>query len=203
MEKTLCDRLREIDEISTSFSKSRAVLTTYLGDSVAERAIPLTPQDDIVAAQRVLLDRYKGNQVLTDAIRIEDKRTVTTVHDALVQLRGRGILPRRKDPEYNDRVKQVEELVGDTNLQTSSFLALDNFMMPFLAANAMFQSIAGLMFATIDEAKTNSSYMEFTAIGLLMGFVAGILTMNANIPRSRTADAQYLDQKIRELYPLQ
>ena len=162
---------------------------------------------DIPSAQRSIFSDYKDNEFLRSALR-RTKSLEESADELTKPYMGiRKYLPRLKDGEHNDKVEQLTELVPHAIcFKTRGILYPDNPLVVGAGLGSL--AFAGIYFGvdlmklSIDKESRETTRIFFASIFQLGIIAASIASIALVIPSMRaflSEEAQYIDNKIKEL----
>ena len=162
--------------------------------------IPLEWNMDVSKMQKTLIERFRGNYFLEQAISGE-----STIEEGLRELHSvsEGIklfLPQIKNRKHNKKVEELEKLINYENLKIEG-LRTHN---PWFANNITTAALYGALFGYLLPASESTPPFEiwpaiaFATISAIS--IGGITTVVRSSIEGSLDRAKYLDKKIEELY---
>lgn len=165
----------------------------------------------VLQRQNMIIEEYESNPFLSSALKDEQ-----TLEESLKDLNDpnrwfRQILPRRNDPDYNQKVGEMGELIDKPNsLKTHNFFYPDNFVNGLIygaGTTAAFSYLITRFMIDFDPSTAPEAIQEskqvlfYISAGLtsLVGIAFGIGATIERSHRPPIKQAQYLDTKINQL----
>jgi len=201
----------EINYLRVGFNEALEQYSNFPGYKDFEVHRSDLPYIDVSVAQKQLIDSWISvedhNGVLKDAV--QGRHSVKESLESASQVNtGLGrFFPRRKNDYHNQRVKELQDLIGDdsvipTALKTRGVLNLDNpmnFTLYAITLGAGFGACTdALSFCSSSGPSFPVLTLSFGVLGLLAGGLRGLGTYsNKRLPWE---NAEYLDRKIQELF---
>ncbi len=153
------------------------------------------PKFNVEEHQKKIIKNYETNPIL-----IESVKGLQSIEETFLELKEqkfKGIkkyLPKRKDKIHNQRVNNLDNLVGYTHLDTRGILFPDNFITAAIYGSAFLYGVFSLL-AEPNEA-TEHFRNIFSPLGGIM--VGGVFQLTG-APTPKIEEAKYLDSKLIEL----
>lgn len=195
------------DRLETHVTKFNEGLKEYQRfEGYVDICIQQTPNIEKITIQCALVDAKKGNYFLDSVLRGEDtfagfvKELYNAKHTG-----WRRFVPLREDKEYNQKIKELGEILR-TDFEVGFFnkyaLTPMELTKP-LSSGGMYGICGGLIGTMMGYSKGGALMLGLTlGFGFgLMGFIwGGMIGIFADCAaHERYTDAQYLDEKLKEL----
>lgn len=202
MVETLYDKLDDFESLACSFNE------IFNGLPVSESYLKLLHEGDLKFQKRIISD-YENNPVLNDAV--EGRQSISDSLSELAQINKgwKVMLPRRKNKAHNERIEQMGELISEpSGLITRGLFYPDNAV-SLTCYTAVALTILEKVLLNydllvgnnpIEIAKSLRDFAKTSVVGSIgMGLICG-WSDNERTTKLPFGQAQYLDEKILELY---
>lgn len=168
------------------------------------------PEINVPEYQREIIQKYQPNYFLNQALDGEKPIEKNLEELSKINKGIRKILPRRKNPEHNQKVESMEKLIGMCrHLKAKGIFVLDNLVTGYVFGVGLTSIMTNLV--AISGTDPSLSQQEYIFARYLLPFLFGVVLTPAQFirsphfsnlnPNSNLKErAQYLDKKIEELY---
>lgn len=153
---------------------------------------------DVKKLQEKIFRGYESNPVLYDALL--GRQTITQSLEELAEINKgiRRFLPHRKNKPYNERVKQMGELVPvGSNLISYGILWPDNFVTTTLETTAIAFAVSSVLLGAFGTEFKNEELILPATMSCISPLIGLAFNRSKYVPRK---EAEYLDGKIRDIY---
>ena len=216
MVKSLYQDLIDVERVDESLKEGFEIMIERLGSLTGQNIQTPSASSisivDVPAFQRGFILQREKNPVIRNAL---DKRQ--TVEETLEELasvnRGyRKFLPRKRNTTHNERLTQLNEIVGFApSLESNGILFPDNFISAFTDTTALTFLVTSIyskfvlpqLISNPESLQDTQALYRFAlpmAISAIMGTTYGLMgtvRRMSSIPRK---EARYVDSKIKELF---
>ncbi len=214
---TLYQRLKKVETLETDLKEKVSDVLRFLDPYVILHKDPMVKIDifniDVEVIQRNMINEYRPNAVLDDAILGNWTIEQSLMDLSQVNKGWRKILPWKKDEEHNQRLESFKGLISyPQQLRTDGVFYPDNLITGTLEVGLgclVFSYIIARIIAvpnpemSAEEIQGMNHVIHYVVPGITSGLLGPIVGFSTNLNRFNNLpidQAIYLDQKIDELY---
>lgn len=221
MKQTLYQKIKESeklnDRLKVDVKKFQESLESFKNlPGYSRISLGEIPEINVFAVQKNLIEEYKNNPVLRDAIQGK-----ISIEDSLSELAQVNrpiwrLFPRRKNKAHNERLDQIGELLGyPYHLKTRGIFIPDNFIGGIAMCATVGYGISNILFYLSEGLAPNADYIqiagEITSLNnmrtafpalftLVLGPILGGMMQGDRSGNLPIDEAKYLDGKVKEVY---
>lgn len=199
MPKTLYEKLNAVENVNESIRTAIDSIELPVKLNVERQNLEIS-EEEILNMQRRCFNQYQHNAVLADAVRGDKplEKSLEEVKNKYGWIR-RLLLPRRKNKEYNQKIQELDELIGYTGIRPATGIFMpDNLLTVSAYSTAL---VFGLVYLSGLSLSNKLSSPEIsTGLSALMVPINALILATFSIDDHVKAQAKYIDEKIEKLF---